>query len=615
MTKSYPLVIMSLGAVVGALAATGKSPTPDSLSGSVATGGTNSVSFYNNPADGAIYKRQTEVTPRTVETKGAQIILATYPVDALLLYEDPHFLGTPGISTGDYLSLRDTFVFAAHIVVTNYSGVLDVPCLENVSAIPSLFKASYNTRNRGYDAVAQINDFAYGQAWLVRNRSTDVTSAAYSTNGAISFFWYLHAPCSQVELRIGKQLVKVEMRETGQPYASSPVWPSELLSARPKAVEPRPQTSPVTPAKPRIVFYGGSTNAQSVLGRLRGDAVRCVVLGGADGLKYSTDGKWLSPQNPDFETSGPSAIYSIENMQRVIEPPSYDTAILRGATAKSLSPDASLLVVRENYRSGPGGLRVYRFSDMKEVCDLGRDFGFDHGTGHWAPDGRSFWLSEVTPRKVYSVTQWSAETGREMSRMTLPGAIRSIDPTSGMLICAASGKGTITLVSTGNSDRVVIEADKAERHSGGWALIRDIALSPRGGAIATCGRTNVISLWSTITGQRLQSFVGHTGEVTCLSFEPGGARLVSVGYDETMKWWDVSTGALLGTFKLTSRPTSGVYPISSMGLAISPDETSLALTIATGMGLDNETFLRGFDSQTTLLVVFDYQKLKLSGCP
>jgi len=56
---------------------------------------------------------------------------------------------------------------------------------------------------------------------------------------------------------------------------------------------------------------------------------------------------------------------------------------------------------------------------------------------------------------------------------------------------------------------------------------------------------------------------GHTDEVRGCGFSPDGQRIVSASSDETLKLWDVSTGAVLATLK---GHTGGVN-----GCAFSPD--------------------------------------------
>jgi hypothetical protein len=48
-----------------------------------------------------------------------------------------------------------------------------------------------------------------------------------------------------------------------------------------------------------------------------------------------------------------------------------------------------------------------------------------------------------------------------------------------------------------------------------------------------------VSLWNTLTGQRLHTFKGHANQVACVAFSPDGKRLASGSADHTILLWDV----------------------------------------------------------------------------
>jgi WD40 repeat protein len=70
------------------------------------------------------------------------------------------------------------------------------------------------------------------------------------------------------------------------------------------------------------------------------------------------------------------------------------------------------------------------------------------------------------------------------------------------------------------------------------------------------------------TSSFLDVLEGHQGMVTSLSFSPDGNILASSGYDLFIKFWDVSTGRLLGQTNTADTPNS---------LTFSPDGSKLAV--------------------------------------
>ena len=51
----------------------------------------------------------------------------------------------------------------------------------------------------------------------------------------------------------------------------------------------------------------------------------------------------------------------------------------------------------------------------------------------------------------------------------------------------------------------------------------------------------VVHLWYTHTGERLQTFTGHTQNINDVVFSPDGETVASVSSDGTVLLWDIST--------------------------------------------------------------------------
>lgn len=80
----------------------------------------------------------------------------------------------------------------------------------------------------------------------------------------------------------------------------------------------------------------------------------------------------------------------------------------------------------------------------------------------------------------------------------------------------------------------------------GW--LRDLHVSPDGRLLVTCGRDQVVRIWSTDDGRLERELTGHGQDVFCVRFHPDGRTLVSGDDRGIVKHWDVTTGECLGEF-------------------------------------------------------------------
>ncbi|KAL2603642.1 hypothetical protein AAZV13_09G021900 [Glycine max] len=74
-----------------------------------------------------------------------------------------------------------------------------------------------------------------------------------------------------------------------------------------------------------------------------------------------------------------------------------------------------------------------------------------------------------------------------------------------------------------------------------------LAASSDGRYLATGGLDRHIHIWDTRTREHLQSFPGHRGPVSCLTFRQGTSELFSGSFDRTIKIWNVEDRTYMST--------------------------------------------------------------------
>ena len=98
--------------------------------------------------------------------------------------------------------------------------------------------------------------------------------------------------------------------------------------------------------------------------------------------------------------------------------------------------------------------------------------------------------------------------------------------------------------------------------------ISSVVFSPDGKILASGSYDNTVKLWDVATGASLSTLEGHEYVVYSVAFSPDGKTLASGSSDRTIKLWDVATGANIATLK--------GYGLEVSSVAFSPDGTTLA---------------------------------------
>ena len=133
-------------------------------------------------------------------------------------------------------------------------------------------------------------------------------------------------------------------------------------------------------------------------------------------------------------------------------------------------------------------------------------------------------------------------------------------------------------------------------------FITSIAFSPDGQTLASGSNDKTIYLWDVDTGKLKQTLEGHPDEVTRVSFSPDGDTLISVSKDMTIYCWDISIGERKKTLADKGLITNQLdKPETVERVSFSPDANILAT-----IGFNNT--IRLWDTTTgTLIQTFPSQ--------
>jgi WD40 repeat protein len=141
----------------------------------------------------------------------------------------------------------------------------------------------------------------------------------------------------------------------------------------------------------------------------------------------------------------------------------------------------------------------------------------------------------------------------------------TISPDS-RVIASTDAAGTLGLWDVSTSQRVRTFNDQV-------GSPRELWFRPDGALLAARIDTR-IQLWDAATGNSVAILNGHTDDVLDMSFTPDGTLLASVGTDNKVLVWEVSTGTLLTTLNIVDADRTLIRSV-----AFSPDGTQLAIGI------------------------------------
>jgi WD40 repeat protein len=218
----------------------------------------------------------------------------------------------------------------------------------------------------------------------------------------------------------------------------------------------------------------------------------------------------------------------------------------------SFSPDGKRLVSlhrpgESELRAGAVLMKVWDLDSRKSVVTVDRLPATTQGAS-FSPDGKRL---VVYSRRLGTVAVYDAETGREAFSCKDPGKLvfgAAFSPDGKRLATSAETGVRIWDVAT-QQVALVWESD---------GFLFNLTYSPDGGFLVATNIDGVAQIWDTATGQKVQTFKGHSGRVSAMAFSPDGSLLATGGADGTLRLWDTTAPADAAAI---SRPTSGSAPL------------------------------------------------------
>jgi WD40 repeat protein len=135
-------------------------------------------------------------------------------------------------------------------------------------------------------------------------------------------------------------------------------------------------------------------------------------------------------------------------------------------------------------------------------------------------------------RSGEAIRLWDPSTGADFRTLPWKADVRSIAfSADGKLLAAGSYEGTVKVWDLSQTG-----ADPVTHHLYAGPVL-GVAFG-RDNRLAWCTTTGRVQIIDPRTGERLQTFRGHDGEVSCLSFSPDGRRLATGGGDHRVRVWD-----------------------------------------------------------------------------
>ena len=186
-------------------------------------------------------------------------------------------------------------------------------------------------------------------------------------------------------------------------------------------------------------------------------------------------------------------------------------------------------------------------------------------------------LSEIPLLEEHSrVTSEMPEQAEQSADETSPAVQTSVQSDSPTLVHLEATPSSTT---TKNKEFILVNTltghlkntVKSVALLGRSSSVLSVAISPDGQTLVSGAADETIKVWNLHSGALLHTITGHSSLVTSVTISPNGQMLVSGSWDNTIKVWNLHSGALLRTITGHSR----TFLMSVNSVAISPDGQTL----------------------------------------
>lgn len=221
-----------------------------------------------------------------------------------------------------------------------------------------------------------------------------------------------------------------------------------------------------------------------------------------------------------------------------------------------ISGDANVVAI--SYGEGVGALAIWNRSEQRFTVEIPRNTFRYQGA----------WQLELN-------TDGSRLLGKTSERSWLVELDQSppvCEDEAGFKMQAVSRDGTRVAMATNRGENQIRDAqtgsvlsnfENTGRTPNVLRFNRDGSLLAGGDA----GANAKVYLWDCRSGRLLNEFAGHYSDVSDLVFSPDSRRIISIGHDETMRFWDVESGQPIVAMT-TQSPAPRRIDFAAGGLAI-----------------------------------------------